>query len=70
MDIKARVGKLLLEEAGGPLNWYWLSFADPDLPTGKQFRLAGDTGLFFIVDDVIARCDGGDPGDEQRKGAT
>lgn len=35
----------------------------------RDFSIDGDPGLYRVVDDMIMRHDGGDPGDEQSPAA-
>lgn len=37
MDILLKYQTMKLEESGDVPRWFWLSFADPNLPTGTQF---------------------------------
>src|SRR5882757_8448087 len=35
--MEARAAEVFAEEATEPVEWWWLSFADPELPEGSQF---------------------------------
>ena len=63
--IKQREQQLLAQEATQPLGWWWLSFCDPDKPSGQQFlgcsivQARGFLGAVFT-----ARQKGCNPGGE------
>jgi hypothetical protein len=64
-EFEARTVELLTEESSEPAAWWWLSFADPKRPKGKQFLgacLVQARGFLGAV--MVAKRAGINPGGE------
>jgi hypothetical protein len=54
-----------MEAATGTMTWWWLSFADGDLPKGQQFLgVAIVEAMGFFTATMVARAHGINPGGE------